>query len=97
MRIEKRQWTVDSYTLEILTDLTQYKEQQPVELDSNDPALDKPTKDIQTRVLTEIPHLNTKRTQSTKKTLFLYYIKIKLFKAARAAKMSGINERTGQQ
>jgi hypothetical protein len=80
MRIEKRQWTVDSYTLEILIDLTQYKEQQPVELDSNDPALDKLTKDIQTRVLTEIPYLNTKHTQSTKKLCFYIILRSNFLK-----------------
>ncbi|KAI9474305.1 MAG: hypothetical protein EXX96DRAFT_459954, partial [Benjaminiella poitrasii] len=88
---------VDPYNLENLTDLTQYKEHQPAELDSNDPALDKQMEGIQTRISTEnvTPKYNTYSVDQ--KTLYLYYIKIKLFKAAKAAKMSGINERTGQQ
>lgn len=44
---------VDPFNLENLTNLTQYKEHQPVELDLNDSALDKLIKDIQTRASTE--------------------------------------------
>ncbi|KAI8642306.1 hypothetical protein BD408DRAFT_387596, partial [Parasitella parasitica] len=88
---------VDPYNLENLTNLTQYKEHQPVELDSNDPALDKRMEDIQTKVSTGNTAVKYKTYSVDQKTLFLYYIKIKLFKAAKAAKLSGVNERTGQQ
>ncbi|KAI9249562.1 hypothetical protein EDC94DRAFT_589102 [Helicostylum pulchrum] len=88
---------VDPYNLENLTNLTQYKEHQPSELNSNDPALDKQMEDIQTRVSTENATLKYKTYSVDQKTLFLYYLKIKLFKAGKAGKMSGINERTGQQ
>ncbi|KAI9256053.1 hypothetical protein EDC94DRAFT_586897 [Helicostylum pulchrum] len=74
-----------------------YEEHQSARLNSNDPALDKQVENIQTRVSTENATPKYKTYSVDQKTLFLYYLKIKLFKAAKAAKMSGINERTGQQ
>lgn len=53
--------------------------------------------DVQTRVSSENSALKYNTYSVDQKTLFLYYIKIKLYKAAKAAKMSGVNERTGQQ
>lgn len=76
---------------EKLCNLSQNKEHQPTELNSND----KFTESIN-NVSTE----KTKKTYNTysveQKKLFLYYIKFKFFKAAKAAKLSGINERTAQ-
>lgn len=34
---------------------------------------------------------------SDQKALFLYYLQVKLYKAAKAARLSGVTERTGQQ
>lgn len=88
---------VDPYNLQNLTNLTRYKERQPIELDPNDPALEKLMGDVQTRVSSENSKLKYNTYSVDQKTLFLYYLKIKLYKAAKAAKMSGVNERTGQQ
>ncbi|KAG2190476.1 hypothetical protein INT47_003004, partial [Mucor saturninus] len=88
---------VDPYNLQNLTNLTRYKEHQPIELDPNDPALEKLMGDVQTRVSSENSKLKYNTYSVDQKTLFLYYLKIKLYKAAKAAKMSEVNERTGQQ
>jgi hypothetical protein len=95
---EAMDWEEDvhPYNLENLSDLTQYMEHQPTELDSKDPTLDNLMEDIQTKLSSENSILKYKTYLVDQKTLFLYYIKIKLFKAAKAAKMAGINKRSRQ-
>ncbi|KAI8090581.1 hypothetical protein BDF21DRAFT_483473 [Thamnidium elegans] len=85
-----------NYSLQNLTNLAKYKEQQPVELDQNDPELDSRMEEIQTKLSQENSLRHYKSYSIDQKTSFLYYLKLKLFKAAKAARMAGINERTGQ-
>lgn len=87
----------DPYNLQNLTNLTKYKEQQPVELDQNDPELDSRMEEIQSKLSQENSLRQYESYSVDQKTLFIYYLKLKLFSAAKAARMAGINERTGQQ
>lgn len=54
---------VDPYNLENLTHLTQYKEQQPTELDSNYPELDSKWKRSELSCRVKILHVNIKLIQ----------------------------------
>jgi hypothetical protein len=70
---------VHPYNLENLTNLTQYMEHQPTELDSKDPTLDNLMEDIQTKLSSKNTILKYKTNSVDQKTLSLYYIKMKLF------------------
>ncbi|KAI8082205.1 hypothetical protein BDF21DRAFT_487821 [Thamnidium elegans] len=90
---------VDPYNLENLANLTQYKEHQPTVVSKHVVMINpyKLCSSIKGLFSTENTTIKYKTYSVDQKTLFLYYIKNKLFKAAKAAKLSGINERTGQQ
>ncbi|KAI7899589.1 uncharacterized protein BX663DRAFT_520618 [Cokeromyces recurvatus] len=90
----------DEFNLRNLTTLTAYKECQPVPIE-----LDPEDKNLEDRILLVIERVN--KTIANKvgnvtnyatytddqKTLFLYYLKIKFYSAAKAAGKTGIVER----
>ncbi|GAA5806678.1 hypothetical protein MFLAVUS_000026 [Mucor flavus] len=93
----------DEYKLKNLTALSEYKVPRPVPIE-----LDREDENLENRMEVVIEMVEKEKAASTRtgnsysnytddqKTLFLYYLKIKFFSAAKSAKMSGVSERTGQ-
>lgn len=91
---------VDPFHLEALTTLRKYQQAQPFEQEQMRGELDEIMNEVALRTKEEG---NKKSRKSYKvyfpdqKVLFLYYLQVKLYKAAKAARLSSVTERTGQQ
>lgn len=91
---------VDPFHLETLTTLRKYQQAQSSEQEWMRGELDETMNEVALRTKEEG---NKKSGKSYKiyspdqKVLFLYYLQVKLYKAAKAARLSGVAERTGQQ
>ncbi|OAD75185.1 hypothetical protein PHYBLDRAFT_167503 [Phycomyces blakesleeanus NRRL 1555(-)] len=76
------------------------EEAQPSEQEQMRGELDENMNEVYLRVNEEDNNVTKKSYKvysPVQKVLFLYYLQVKLFKAAKAARFSGVSERTGQQ
>lgn len=90
---------VDPFHLETLTTLRKYKQAQPSEQEEMRGELDETMIEVGLRAK-EKTFGDSKKGYNIyspdQKVLFLYYLQVKLFKAAKTARLSGVTERTGQ-
>lgn len=88
---------VNPFNTEKLSNFTQYSGNQPPDFDMSDPELTERMEDIERDILRTNKDGNKYADYSdSQKTLFVYYLKIKLLSAAAAARKAAINVRTGQ-
>ncbi|KAG0906821.1 hypothetical protein G6F57_010311 [Rhizopus arrhizus] len=91
---------VDPFHLETLTTLQKYQQAQPTEQERMRGDLDETMNEVALRTKEEGSKKSRKSYKvysADQKVLFLYYLQVKLCKAAKAARLSGVTERTGQQ
>jgi hypothetical protein len=87
---------VDLFNLQTLTSFTQYNESQVPELDPNDEMLDEKMEELAEKISKKKAEKQYNTYTDAQKCLFMYYVKFKFFKAAKAARLAGIAERTAQ-
>ena len=90
---------VDPFHLETLTTFRKYKQAQPFEQERMRDELDETMNEVSLRAkekTSEDGKIGYNVYSSDQKALFLYYLQVKLYKAAKAARLSGVTERTGQ-
>lgn len=88
---------VNPYNTETVSNFTQYSGKQPLDLDMTDPKLSDRLDQLERTINTGItPKKKYADYSDNQKTLFIYYLQIKLLSAAAAARKVAINVRTGQ-
>lgn len=91
---------VDPFHLETLMILQMYQQAQLSEQEQMRGELDETTNEVTLRAKeknTEDGKKGNNVYSPDQKDLFLYYLQVKLYKAAKAARLSGVTERTKQQ
>lgn len=87
---------VSPFHLETSTNFTQYEKAPEADKALISEDLDERMKDLSKKVDNTAPKLPHKTYSNNQKVFFLYYLKIKLFKAAKAGRVAHVNERTAQ-
>ncbi|KAG1444503.1 hypothetical protein G6F46_012589 [Rhizopus delemar] len=91
---------IDPLHLEALTTFRKYKQAQPSEQERMRDELDETMNEVSLRTKEKTSEDGKKGHNvysPDQKVLFLYYLQVKLYKAVKAAKLSGVTERTGQK
>ncbi|KAI9480264.1 MAG: hypothetical protein EXX96DRAFT_480208, partial [Benjaminiella poitrasii] len=98
------QWSghvlISPYSLETLTTFQKYKQAQPSEQERMRDELNETMNKMSLRTKEKTSKDDKKGYNvysADQKVLFLYYLQVRLYKAAKAARLSGVTERTGQQ
>ncbi|KAG1047513.1 hypothetical protein G6F43_010043 [Rhizopus delemar] len=88
---------VNPHNTETLSNFTQYSGKQPMDLDMTDPKLPERMDQLEKTINASTTPKNKYADYSdSQKTLFMYYLQLKLLSAAAAARKAAINVRTGQ-
>ncbi|KAL4213883.1 hypothetical protein AB4K20DRAFT_1386254 [Rhizopus microsporus] len=91
---------VDPFHLETLTTFQKYKQAQPSEQERMRDELDETMNEVSLRTKEKTSKDDKEGYNvysADQKVLFLYYLQVRLYKAAKAARLSGVTECTGQQ